>query len=67
LPLAVGFGISGPEHVANLDSVADGVIVGSAMVRRIAESGSAAAAASAAGQFAREMAAAAAAAKPSLR
>lgn len=67
LPLAVGFGISGPEHVANLDSVADGVIVGSAMVRRIAEAGSPAVAASAAGEFAREMATAAAAAKPSLR
>jgi tryptophan synthase alpha chain len=67
LPLAVGFGISGPEHVANLESVADGVIVGSAMVRRIAEAGSPAAAAKAAGDFAREMATAAATAKPSLR
>lgn len=37
LPICIGFGISRPEHVAALASVADGVIVGSAIVRRIAE------------------------------
>ena len=35
LPLCIGFGISSPEHVRALAPVADGLIVGSALVRRL--------------------------------
>lgn len=35
LPLAVGFGISGPEQAREVGRLADGVIVGSALVRAI--------------------------------
>lgn len=35
LPLAVGFGISRPEHVRQLHSLADAVVVGSALVTTI--------------------------------
>lgn len=37
LPLAVGFGISSREQVAAVGKVADGVVVGSALVRKIEE------------------------------
>ncbi len=40
LPLCVGFGISRPEHVRMLRDVADGVIVGSALVRPLEQAGS---------------------------
>jgi tryptophan synthase alpha chain len=39
LPLCVGFGISQPEHVKALRDVADGIIVGSALVRRLEQIG----------------------------
>ncbi len=38
LPLAVGFGISRPEHAAHVARLADGVIVGSALLRAIGDS-----------------------------
>ncbi|MCE5197629.1 MAG: tryptophan synthase subunit alpha [Armatimonadota bacterium] len=37
LPVAVGFGISKPEHVAQVTEFADGAVVGSALVSIIAE------------------------------
>ncbi len=37
LPIAVGFGISNPEQAASVAHHADAVVVGSAIVRRIAE------------------------------
>lgn len=39
LPLCVGFGISRPEHVQQLRDSADGVIVGSALVRKLEDLG----------------------------
>lgn len=37
MPVAVGFGISTPEHVSEIARYADAVVVGSAIVRRIGE------------------------------
>ena len=37
VPIAVGFGVSKPEHARAVAQVADGVIVGSALVKRIHE------------------------------
>lgn len=39
LPVAVGFGISTPDQAAAVGRVADGVVVGSALVRRLTEEG----------------------------
>ena len=39
LPVAVGFGISTPEHAATVASVADGVVVGSALIQALDEGG----------------------------
>jgi len=35
-PVAVGFGVATPEDAANVAAIADGVIVGSAIVKQIA-------------------------------
>jgi tryptophan synthase alpha chain len=40
LPVAVGFGISTPEQAAAVGEIADGVIVGSRVVRAAGEGGS---------------------------
>jgi tryptophan synthase alpha chain len=60
LPVAVGFGISTPAQAAAVARLADGVVVGSALVRRVAEAGGAGADAAVAGvrELARELAAA---------
>jgi tryptophan synthase alpha chain len=39
LPIALGFGISRPEHVAEVGAYADAAVVGSALVALIAECG----------------------------
>ena len=39
LPLAVGFGISTPEHVAEVAAIADGVVVGSAICKALESGG----------------------------
>jgi tryptophan synthase alpha chain len=39
LPLAVGFGIAKPEHAREVGSIADGVVVGSAIVRTVEKYG----------------------------
>jgi len=39
VPVAVGFGISNPEQAATVAKLADGVVVGSAIVRKIGEIG----------------------------
>lgn len=53
LPVAAGFGISSPQHVAEVTRYADAAIVGSALVRRMSGDS----AVDAAAQFTRELAA----------
>lgn len=61
-PVCVGFGISSPRQVADVCAVADGAIVGSAIVRRIQQAAStdanSAHVCSAAGEYVRELTAA---------
>jgi tryptophan synthase alpha chain len=61
VPVAVGFGIGTPEQVGEVGEIADGVIVGSRLVRAAGEAGSAQAAADAVGEFLRDSLAALAA------
>lgn len=51
VPVAVGFGIGTPEQVAAVGEVADGVIVGSRLVREVAEAPDVDAGAKAVGEF----------------
>jgi tryptophan synthase alpha chain len=39
LPIAIGFGVSTPEQAKTVASMGDAVVVGSAIVNRIAEHG----------------------------
>jgi tryptophan synthase alpha chain len=54
VPVAVGFGIGTPAQVAEVGEIADGVIVGSRLVRAAGEAGSAEAGAEAVAAFLRE-------------
>jgi tryptophan synthase alpha chain len=54
VPVAVGFGIGTPAQAAKVGERADGVIIGSRLVRAAAEAGSADGAADAVGAFLRE-------------
>jgi tryptophan synthase alpha chain len=53
-PVAVGFGIGTPQQAAEVGEIADGVIIGSRLVRAAGEARSAAAAADAVGAFLRD-------------
>ena len=54
-PVAVGFGVSTPEQAAEVARLADGVIVGSALVDRLGAAENAGAAIAAAGAFVRSL------------
>jgi len=55
LPVVIGFGVSSPEQARALGGLADGVVVGSAIVGRIAEGGSRAARAERVTRFVRSL------------
>jgi tryptophan synthase alpha chain len=61
VPVAVGFGIGTPEQAALVGEAADGVIIGSRLVRAAGEAGSPRGAAEAVAEFLRETRAALAA------
>jgi tryptophan synthase alpha chain len=54
VPVAVGFGIGTPEQAAAVGRVADGVIIGSRLVRAVSEAGGGEAGASAVAEFIRD-------------
>ncbi|MBN8867021.1 MAG: tryptophan synthase subunit alpha [Solirubrobacterales bacterium] len=66
VPVAVGFGIGSPDHAATVGRIADGVIIGSKLVR-IAADAAPGEAPQAVGEFMAETAAALASARPSVR
>jgi len=55
LPVVVGFGVSTPAQANEVARIADGVVVGSAIVARIAEPGSRSARAARVGRFVRSL------------
>lgn len=55
LPLAIGFGISTPQQVAEFAPYADGIVVGSAIVKMIAENSQRADLVTVVSEYAREM------------
>ncbi len=55
VPVVIGFGVSSPEQARTLRGLADGVVVGSAIVQRIAEGGSRAARRSRVTRFVRSL------------
>ncbi len=55
LPVAVGFGISNVEQAAEVSGYADGVVVGSAIVRMVGECGDAKDTASRVGAFVKSL------------
>lgn len=55
VPVVIGFGVSTPGEARALGKLADGVVVGSAIVKRIAEGGSRAARAARVGRFVRAL------------